>query len=91
MVSKKELIDFLSKDPIRNVNLIYFAENYTLNSVEFEGDSVLVKGKAIRTGFIFQVKTKVNFLLWQKGLKLRIFILQLLKIGCCLISEREDK
>ncbi|KAB3526761.1 GNAT family N-acetyltransferase [Alkaliphilus serpentinus] len=38
------ILDYLKEDPIRNCNIIYFAENYPISFYERMGNSVIVKG-----------------------------------------------
>lgn len=44
MNPKNEILDFLKKNPISNINIINFIENYPIHYIEKIGDSVLVKG-----------------------------------------------
>ena len=44
MNQKSEILDFLIKNPISNLNIINFIENYPIYYIEKIGDSVLVKG-----------------------------------------------
>lgn len=44
MNQKSEIINFLKKDQINNINILNFIENYPIHNIEKVGDSVLVKG-----------------------------------------------
>ncbi len=46
MFSDKEIIQFLQKDIIKNVNIIYFIENNPIYYMERYKDSVIVKGES---------------------------------------------
>ncbi len=44
MIFINEILPLLEKDPVRNVNLINFIQEYRLNRVDRVGDSFLIKG-----------------------------------------------
>lgn len=46
MFLKKDILDFLHKDRIKNINIINFIENNPIHYMEKVGDSVIVKGRS---------------------------------------------
>ena len=60
-MEKKELISYLEKDKIRNLNLLNFIKGYSYSSVEKAGESISVKGKSDRNWVFFSSKSDEEF------------------------------
>jgi 8-oxo-dGTP diphosphatase len=41
-----EILEILSKDKVRNINIINFIKSYPVYSAEIKGDSILIRGKS---------------------------------------------
>ncbi|WP_432405952.1 GNAT family N-acetyltransferase [Wukongibacter sp. M2B1] len=49
MFTQKDIINYLKKDKIKNINMINFIENYPIHYIERFKDSVVAKGKSDET------------------------------------------
>ena len=68
MKENSEIMEFLMKDKIKNLNLINFIENYSINYVEKIGDTVIVKGTSDRNWVYISSKSEEELRQIKSGL-----------------------
>lgn len=69
MINKKQIIDKLKNNPIKNANMINFIQDYMVTDVRYMEDSVLVKGKSDENWIYISSSSKEEFIKLLKTLK----------------------
>ncbi|MBN1301561.1 MAG: GNAT family N-acetyltransferase [Melioribacteraceae bacterium] len=58
---KNQILEILSRDPMRNINIINFIEGYSLREGLISGNSVLIRAKSDRNWVMFSSNLKSEF------------------------------
>ncbi|WP_026881521.1 GNAT family N-acetyltransferase [Clostridium akagii] len=68
MIKKNEIIEYLKKDEINNINMTNFMENYPIYYTEKIGDSVIAKGTSDRNWIYISSKSEEELTMIMGGL-----------------------
>lgn len=62
MYSKDEILKYLTRDKIKNINMINFINTYHINNIDMVGNSILVRGKSDQNWVYISSSSKDEFI-----------------------------